>query len=190
MSIIAVIIHDSGSLIMGDTKLNDNPQITKIRKIFKKENILLGYTGNVREVNQYLFPIFNPDMTLNPNYCFENPIDFIQDLDKRFENAVLHNVKYDVVFAIIAKISSKYVAKRYCLSDANELYVTYETLVSNNDIQYFILGDERHIQFFDKYIDENPPSSFADFIIAFQKTLDNGILFDNQINNILQYEQI
>lgn len=190
MSIVAIVIHNSGALIMGDTKLNDNPHVKQLRKIFKKEDVLLGFTGNIGEVNKYLFPIFNPDMSLNTNYQFGNPIQFLNDLDRRFDNAVLNNIQYDIVFVTVIKFNCKYIAKRYCLTDNNDLHVTSDTLISNDVVQYLILGNEGHVDFFDSYIAKHLPADFNDFIYAFQQTLNNGIIFDDTINNIMQYEII
>lgn len=188
MSIIGIVIHNTGALIMGDTKLNNNPNRTKIRKIFKRGNILLGFTGNVNDVRQYLFPLFNQDMSLNKEYDFDEPDQFLWELDNRFNYAVANGIKYDIVFVVIIKSDLGYTARRFCLSDNDELKISSYTIISNNTVQYLILGNERHIQFFDEYVSNNSPVGFGDFILAFQKTLDNGIVFDNTINNIMQYE--
>ena len=54
MSVVSLIIHDSFALIMGDTKLNDNPYKDHISKVFKKDNILLGCTGSVQDTIEFV----------------------------------------------------------------------------------------------------------------------------------------
>ena len=65
MSVVSIMIRDDFALIMGDTKLNGNPNCNRITKVFKKNNVLLGYTGNIRDVREYLYPFFDDNMQLN-----------------------------------------------------------------------------------------------------------------------------
>lgn len=53
---------------MGDTKLSNDRHGNRISKVFKKENILLGFTGNILEIGTYLYPIFDEYMKLNNDY--------------------------------------------------------------------------------------------------------------------------
>lgn len=190
MSVVSIIIHNTCALMVSDTKLNDNPHLVRLKKIFKKENILLGFTGNVEEVFDYLNPIFTNTGNLNPNYSFGSSEDFIKMLDDKFYTAIKQNRKYDAVIAIGAKLGEKYIAKRYCLSDSKKLKVCSETLISTDDLQYFYLGEEIHNNYFDNLLLTEKPLTLDELIIIFKKTLDYGINFDETINNELDFEYI
>lgn len=68
MSVVSIVICDDFALIMGDTKLSNDRHGNRISKVFKKENILLGFTGNILEIGTYLYPIFDEYMKLNNDY--------------------------------------------------------------------------------------------------------------------------
>jgi len=190
MSVVSIVVHDTYALIMSDTKLSDNPRLNTIKKIFKKENILLGFTGNVQDIYEYLFPIFNQDMTLNKNFNFNEPHSFLKMLDDKFYLALEKNKQYDIVFVVGAKIGNKYIAKRYCLTTKEELHIASDMIISSEKLQYFYLGKTVHLDYFDKIMSEKSPCNLNDIILLFKETLDYGISYDNTINNSIEVEYI
>ena len=190
MSVVSIIIHNTCALMVSDTKLNDNPHLIRLKKIFKKENILLGFTGNVEEVFDYLNPIFTNTGNLNPSFSFGSSEDFIKMLDDKFYTAIKQNKKYDTVIAIGAKLGNKYIAKRYCLTDCKELKISSDMLISTDEIQYFYLGEEVHNNYFYNLLVTENPTKMDDIIILFKKALNYGINYDESINNELDYEYI
>lgn len=190
MSVVNLITHDSFALIMGDTKLNDNPNVDHITKVFKKDNILLGYTGKLQDIKEYLYPIFTDDMQLDHNYLWGNtnePIEFFKYLDNKFYDALKENRKYDVVFVVATKIGEKYIAKHYCLCAPSQPFWKADTIISSDEFQCTYLGNKVHCDFFVNSFATNQISSYQDIIKIFQDTLDYGINYDNTINNEMEW---
>lgn len=190
MSVVNIIIHDSCALMMSDTKLNNNSQNNMIKKIFKKENILLGFTGSIQDVFDYLSPIFNENMTLNIDYPFGEPCDFLKFLDEKFYKALAQNKEYDIVFVVATKIGEKYVAKRYCLNRNEQRNLASDMIISTKNLQYFYLGEDAHLNYFDNLLMERIPNNLNDLVSIFQDTLNYGVLYDKTINNIIDIEYI
>jgi hypothetical protein len=190
MSVVNLMLHNTCALLLSDTKLNNNAERNKIKKIFKKENILLGFTGNIQDVYLYLHPIFNKDMTLNNAYVWGNPCDFFTELDRKFYTAMEDNKEYDVVFVAGAKFGDKYIAKRYCLSNEKELRFASDMIVSSDDIQYFYLGEDVHLNYFEMKMKENTPTNLDDIVLLFNDTINYGVQYDGSINNQIDIEYI
>lgn len=190
MSVVSVIIRDDFALIMGDTKLNDNPNCNSITKVFKKDNILLGYTGNIRNVREYLDPIFTVDMQLNQNILWQtpdNPLGFINYLDNLFYEAKEQNKIYDVKLVVAIKTNNKYIAKQYGLFSTEHPQWENHQIVSDDELQCFYLGETVHFKFFRDLLENSIISTYEDIITIFQDTLDFGIEHDNTINNKMDW---
>lgn len=178
MSVVNLLIHDSFALIMGDTKLSNNPNKDIIKKVFQKDGILFGYTGTIKDVAEYLHPMLTNDLLPNDTYTWGIPMDFFDFLDKKFYLAIENNIEKDVIFVVAAKIGEKYIAKYYCLSNSNGHCWRTETLISDNKIQYYYLGDISHKNYFKQKIDSVPSVTIKDLTDMFQDTLDYGIQYD------------
>lgn len=193
MSVVAIVIKDDYALIMGDTKLNDNPNVNHITKVFKKDNILLGYTGRLSHVREYLYPIFTDDMQLNENYQWtnsDNPTDFFKFLDEKFIDARNTNKHYDVVLAVAVKIEDKYIAKHYRIFSPEHPQWETDTIISSNEYQCLYLGNDIHFNYFSKLFLPDSISSYQDILQIFQDTLDYGIQYDATINNEMEWHVI
>lgn len=190
MSVVTMVIKDDYALIMGDTKLSNNPDRDVCHKVFKKDNILLGFTGSLRDVGIYLYPIFTPEYIIDNNYTWGKPMDFFSFLDKKFYNAVFDNKHYDARIVVASKFGDKYISKYYCLSNFGENDWKNDTQISFNGASYFYLGARSHGDYFDAYFKNNISRKKEDLISHFQKTLDYGVVQDITINNRMEWFSI
>ena len=187
MSVVTMVIKDDYALIMGDTKLSNNPNKDVCHKVFKKDNILLGFTGSLQDVGIYLHPIFTSECIIDDNYTWGSPMDFFSFLDKKFYHAVFDNKHYDVRIVVASKFGDKYISKYYCLSNVGENDWKNSTQISFNGVSYFYLGARSHGDYFDEYFKNNSSRKQEDIISHFQKTLDYGVAQDMTINNKMEW---
>lgn len=185
-----MVIKDDYALIMGDTKLSGNPNKNICTKVFKKDNILLGFTGTLKDVGMFLHPILTTDYIVDEKYTWGDPEDFFNFLDKKFYNAVKEDKHYDVSIVTAAKFGDKYIYKYYCTSDVGEHTWKNDTQISFEGARYIYLGENVHEIFFRSYFENNSSRKKEDIISHFQKTLDYGIQYDNTINNQMEWFSI
>lgn len=190
MSVVTVVTCNDFSLIMGDTKLSNDSHGDKVTKIFKNENMLLGFTGNIIEVGTYLYPIFDCNMNINNDFLWEDPVHFFFFLDYKFYKMLNEGNEKDIIFVASAKIGEKYITKYYCLSNSSGHKWSMDTIISDDMMRYFYLGDHVHKDYFHKKLSQNPVASVENIINIFQDTINYGVQFDNTINNEMEYKYI
>ncbi len=191
MSVICVVVHNTGVLLMGDTKLTGMKNRPTIQKVFKNGSILLGYTGNTMHIADYMFPYFDYKMDLKYYSIFDDVNCILADLEERYNAAKRERKYYDASITVACKIGNKYFSKRYILSDLTDTgFSPTVTINSSNEFQYLFSGNELHQLCFEDICQEKQPSCLLDFVPIFQETLNCGIFYDQTINNIMTYEVI
>lgn len=184
MSVVGVYVSPQGAVIAGDTKLSGNPNQTTIQKVFRKENILLGWTGSLPDAVRYLNPLFNAKMQINEEYAWGDSVDFIQFLDRKFYETIRLGRKYETTFVVVTRIGDKYYAKSYQASCDDNIYQSpFEVISYEYGPQCFILGKQIHKEFLEKCA----ISTKEDFLNAFQLMLNEGIKYDSSINSSMEY---
>ena len=187
MSVVGVYVSPQGAVVAGDTKLSGNPNQTTIQKVFRKESILLGWTGNPEQVAYYLNPYFYEGwgMIPNENIDWNDPMTFFLFLDRQYYTMISRNLSFDVIFAAVVKFGNTYYAKAYDVTCAYGFYPEPKMIISNNDhkSEPIILGRKEH----DTFMKNQTISSPNDFLNAFSAMLNEGVKFDETINNDMQY---
>ncbi len=190
MSVVSIVTCDEYSLIMGDSKLSNDFHGDKISKVFRTRNILLGFTGNIISIGEYLYPIFDEKMNMKDDPRYDDPEYFLLLLDHKFYRAIKENKEIDARIVTSVKIGDKYITKYYCLINSKNYRWSTETIVSDDRLRYFYLGNHCHREFFTEKINQEQNCCIENVVKIFQETLNYGIRLDNTINNEMEYKII
>lgn len=184
MSVVSAVFNKTGVIMMGDTKgMTPDGSEQLINKVTKNGNKLLGFTGDTGDIIQYLYPIINENL----EFAEINRIpegQFLRYFDMLYYESIKNDRHYNIQFMVSDVIGNSHVLNIYSLFE-HEIK-SYSTIGTT----FQILGNESHKKYLGNKLLHGVTKTYdKEFIISyFQDTLDNGIKFDNTINNIIHYE--